>query len=257
MESLDKLEFPKLKSKEYENSLKELQLRLMMYQRGLFQTGQRAVIVCEGADAAGKGGAIRRMVELMDPRGYRVYPVGPPTPDELSSHYLQRFWRDLPQAGILAVFDRSWYGRVLVERVEKLARPKEWKRAYREINEFERQLCDDGVIMVKLLYHISKKEQRSRFLDRLHRPEKRWKLTMSDLENHQLWDEYQRAFADTLDKTSTDYAPWTVVPANDKKYSRVLTLRTVCEALDPHVDLDNVFVMDPEVEARAMKMFGK
>lgn len=256
MESLDTIEFPKLKREEYEEQLKALQLRLMVLQQGLFQMGKRAIVVAEGPDAAGKGGAIRRLVALMDPRGYHVYPIGPPTPDELACHYLQRFWRDIPRAGILAIFDRSWYGRVLVERVEKLTDPRDWKRAYRELNDFERQLHDDGVIIVKLFFHISKDEQRDRFIDRLDRPEKRWKLTLSDLANHELWDDYRAAFVDMLDMTSMDYAPWTVVPANDKKYARIMALRTVSEALEAHINPDDVLVLDPEVGKRAKKMFG-
>lgn len=257
MEPLQAIEYPKIKRDEYESRLKELQLRLMILQQGLFRAGKRAIIVCEGPDAAGKGGAIRRMVELMDPRGYHVYPIGPPTPDELACHYLQRFWRDIPRSGIMAIFDRSWYGRVLVERVEKLIPAKTWKRAYRELNDFERQLHDDGVIIVKLFYSISKEEQRKRFLDRLEKPEKRWKLTDADLDNHELWDDYQRAFVDMLDVTSTEYAPWTVVPANDKKYSRITTLETVREALRTQIEPDGTLVLDPEVEKRARKMFGK
>lgn len=257
MTILQELAFPKLKRKDYEARLKALQMRLMVYQRGLFLQGKRAVVVCEGADTAGKGGAIKRMVELMDPRGFRVYPVGPPTPEELARHYLQRFWLHIPKAGQLAIFDRSWYGRVLVERVEHLAKPEVWGRAYRELNEFERQMGDDGVILIKLFYHISLDEQRKRLRERLQRPEKRWKLTLSDLENHALWDDYQLAFEDMLVQTSTNYAPWTVVPANDKKYSRVLTLETVCEVLDRHVDASAVEVLDPAVERRAKALFGE
>src|SRR5882672_5475355 len=164
----------------YERKLAKLQLKMLSIQQTYFHENRRAVIAFEGWDAAGKGGAIRRLTEKLDPRGFHVWPIGPPTPEEQGRHYLYRFWNKLPERGQLAIFDRTWYGRVLVERVERLIKKPVWKRAYDEINEFERMLIDDGVRVVKIFLHITPDEQLRRFAERLNNPYKRWKLTDSD-----------------------------------------------------------------------------
>ena len=192
-----------------EESLKldELQTELVKLHQGLFKAGHRVVIVLEGMDAAGKGGIIRRVTRHLDPRSIRVWPIGAPSASELRSHYLQRFWRRLPEQGEIAIFDRSWYGRVLVERVEGLCQPNEWQRAFREINEFERQLTDDGVILIKLFLHLSKEEQLARLLSRIREPAKHWKITPADLISRRYWPEYAQAYQEMLNKTSGTNAP--------------------------------------------------
>jgi len=196
------------------------------------------VIVYEGWDAAGKGGNIRRLAQGLDPRGYEVIPVAAPTADELAHHYLWRFWRKLPKAGHIAVFDRSWYGRVLVERVEGFCTEEAWKRAYREINEFERQLVDFGTILLKFWIHISKEEQLRRFELRQDTPYKAWKLTSEDWRNREKWDVYAQAVDDMLLKTSTITAPWTVVEGNDKFSARVKTLKTIVDRVSRELDYE-------------------
>jgi len=222
---------------EYRVQLIKLQVRLSQLGFQVYKQ-QRPVIICfEGWDAAGKGGAIRRLTERLDPRGYVVHPISAPKGDDAAHHYLWRFWRRLPEAGQIAIFDRTWYGRVMVERLEGYCPEEEWRRAYREINEFERQLVDFGTVLVKFWLHISKEEQLARFEDRSATEYKSWKLTDEDWRNREKWDVYVQAVEDMLLKTSTTAAPWTVVPANDKLYSRVCVLRTVVEALEARLDL--------------------
>ncbi|MGJ8685977.1 MAG: polyphosphate kinase 2 family protein [Spongiibacteraceae bacterium] len=254
MHDLKSVEFPVIDDDQYSRELASLQLLLMKYQHGLFQTGKRAIIVLEGTDASGKGGVIRRMVKNMDSRGYRVYPIGPPSGDEAARHYLQRFWRRIPRAGQLAVFDRSWYGRVLVERVEGFAKDAEWRRAYDELNSFEKLLLDDGVILIKLFLHIDSDEQKERFVSRYENPEKCWKLTMADLDSRQYWDEYQQAYQDMLSETSTERAPWHLIPANDKLYSRVESLKIILGTLQKNIDLEHVVLMSDTVKKRAKEV---
>src|SRR5438445_6485110 len=177
----------------YEKALTAVQLRLLRLQQAHYHKKRRAMLVFEGWDAAGKGGAIRRLTEKVDPRGLRVWPIAAPGEDEQARHYLYRFWEKLPEPQTWAVFDRSWYGRVLVERVEKLCKPREWKRAYGEINEFEKMLADDGVAIVKVFMHISKKEQLRRFEERESNPYKRWKITKEDWRNRRKWSQYEEA----------------------------------------------------------------
>ncbi|MGB0733372.1 MAG: polyphosphate kinase 2 family protein [Pontibacterium sp.] len=255
---LAQVEFPTLAKSDFLQALPALQLQLMKYQLGLYQNGQRVVMVFEGTDASGKGGAIKRMVNNMDPRGFRVYPIGAPTADEASRHYLQRFWRRIPHAGQISIFDRSWYGRVLVERVEGFITQEQWQRAYDEINNFEQLLVDDGIILIKLFLHIDKDEQTKRFIQRYKTPEKRWKLTMADLDSRQYWDEYQAAYQDMLDKTSPSHAPWHVIAANNKNYARIQTFQTVLTELENRIDLDvnQIELMPPEVEAKAKAVLG-
>lgn len=256
MIQLKNIKFPTLDRADYKTQLIPLQFSLMKYQQGLFQTGKRAVLVFEGTDAAGKGGAIRRMVEHMDPRGFRVYPIGAPTTKEMRQHYLQRFWKRLPHDGQLAIFDRSWYGRVLAERVEHSISEAQWRRAYEEITAFEQTLIDDGVIFIKFFLHIDNAEQKQRFIKRYKSPEKKWKLTMADLNSRQYWDDYQRAYEDMLTHTSTESSPWQVIPANNKNYARIAVLRKVLEAFEKTINLNDVVLMTEEVEEKAKVMLG-
>jgi len=231
---LDKLDLDlKLESKkEYEDLLEEYQFRLLGLQRKVVGKGIAVCIVYEGVDAAGKGGNIRRLTEALDPRGYEVHPIGPPTPAEKAHHWLRRFWLRLPPRGRIAIFDRSWYGRLLVERVEKLAKKEEWQRAYREIRDFERTLVDDGMVLVKFWIHISKKEQLDRFKKRQKDPWKNWKLTEEDWRNRAKWDDYIEALEDMFRETDTECAPWTLIEGNWKWWARVKALKTVVNKIE-------------------------
>jgi len=193
----------------------------------LQETGRSLVIVFEGLDASGKSGCIKRLVRELDMKQYRVHPVAKPNSEEYRRHYLWRFWRDLPARGNIAVFDRSWYGRVLVERIEGLCRPDEWMRAYREINEFEKMLSDDGTVIVKLWLEVSEREQLNRFRARMEDPAKEHKLTDEDWRNRSKREAYDRARDDMLRRTDTGYAPWYVIPSDDKKSARIAVLETV------------------------------
>lgn len=236
--SVDDLEHPDDPPKpEYEAALANLQLDMLRIQAAYRAQGRRAIIAFEGTDAAGKGGTIRRMTALLDPRGVNVHAVGAPTAAEQGRHYLYRFWRDLPVPGRITVFDRSWYGRVLVERVEGFCEPEAWQRAYDEINAFEKMLVDDGAALVKVLLCIDKREQLERFADRLHSPVKRWKFTRDDIRNRRRWDDYVTAFDDMLERTDTKVAPWVVIGANNKRHARLAALRAVCKTLSTGVDL--------------------
>jgi polyphosphate kinase 2 (PPK2 family) len=190
------------------------------------------VLVFEGWDASGKGGAVQRITAQLDPRGYVVHAIAAPAGDDKSHHYLYRFWRRLPPRGQIDIFDRSWYGRVLVERVEGFARSDEWQRAYAEINEFERQLVDFGTVMLKFWMHISPDEQLRRFEARQSVPYKAWKLTDEDWRNRDKWPDYQRAADDMIVRTSTPSAPWTVVEGEDKRFARIKVLETVVRRLE-------------------------
>jgi polyphosphate kinase 2 (PPK2 family) len=216
-----------LDSDEYKRILKEYQLKLLERQLVLKEKKRSLIVVIEGPDAAGKGGAIKRIVERLDPRLTRVYSIIKPTPEEHHHHYLWRFWNKLPSYGHLAIFDRSWYGRVLVERVEGFATEAEWKRAYREINEFERHLVDDGAGLVKLYFHISKEEQLERFKRREADPYKHWKITDEDWRNRKHWKEHNEAAEEMFERTHTGHAPWKIVPANFKWYARVQAVKAV------------------------------
>ena len=214
----------------------QLQLRSLAYQ--LYVQKRPLVIVYEGWDAGGKGGNIKRITEKLDPRGYEVYPIAAPQGEDKTHHYLYRFWRRLkpPDEKQILFFDRSWYGRVMVERLEGFCTEEEWKRAYREINEFERQLVDFGSILAKFWIHISKQEQLRRFQARQETPYKAWKLTDEDWRNRQKWDQYEEAINDMLLKTSTLTAPWTIVEGNCKWYARVKALRTLVDLLTRELD---------------------
>jgi polyphosphate kinase 2 (PPK2 family) len=229
---LDKLDMTlNLSDQDYTDALLELRADLGRLCRRAHFTGTSALILFEGPDAAGKGGAVRRLTTSMDARDYRVIPFAAPTDEERAQHYLWRFWRHLPRAGRTAIFDRSWYGRVLVERVEGFAQPDEWTRAYAEINEFEEALASSGIVLVKFWIHITKDEQYRRFKDREAISYKAWKLTPEDWRNRAKWDDYADAVHEMVERTSTDPAPWTLVEGNDKKYARIKVMRTLCAAL--------------------------
>jgi polyphosphate kinase 2 (PPK2 family) len=189
-------------------------------------------VVYEGWDAAGKGGNIKRLTQELDPRGYQVVPVNAPTVEEKTHHYLWRFWRHLPKAGHMAIFDRSWYGRVLVERVEGLATEEEWRRAFQEINEFERHITASGVVCVKFWLHLSPEAQLRRFQDRERTPRKRFKITTEDWRNRARWNDYRLAVSEMIERTSTANAPWIIVEAEDKLWARVKTLSTLVTTLE-------------------------
>ena len=210
-----------LTKESYSKDIKHYQLALLNLQFRLKESKRSVVIVIEGPDAAGKGGAIKRTLEFLDPRLVRVYSTQKPTTEEYRHHYLWRFWNRLPSYGEIAVFDRSWYGRVLVERVEGFATEKEWKRAYGEINELERTLVDDGTILIKLFLQVSKGEQLRRFKERQANPYKHWKINGEDWRNRRKWNQHNKAAEDMFVKTSTRIAPWMVIAGDYKWHARV------------------------------------
>ena len=216
---------------DYKHDLGDLQERLARLFVANHVRGRRAIVVCEGWDAAGKGGAIQRMTAKCDPRAYRVWPIAAPSDEEKARHYLRRFWQRMPRAGEVAIFDRSWYGRVLVERIEGLAAEAEWRRAYDEINELEAQLAADGTAIVKLFFHVTAAEQDKRLKARLDHPWKRWKVTAEDLRNRARRDDYRAALGDMFDQTNTRWSPWSVIDGNDKKAARIAALTRVADAL--------------------------
>jgi AMP-polyphosphate phosphotransferase len=229
---LDDLEHKSVEEDDYKPKLKELQLKLLNQTRELSEVKRSLIIVFEGPDAAGKGGAIKRIAERLDPRLLRVHSIVKPTAEEYHHHYMWRFWNKLPPTGQTVIFDRSWYGRVLVERVEGFATEKEWKRAYDEVNEFERLLTDGGAIIVKFYLHISKDEQLFRFKRREADPYKHWKINDEDWRNRRKWDEHNEAAEEMFEKTSTEDAPWNIVAANYKWFARVKVLKSLVETLD-------------------------
>jgi polyphosphate kinase 2 (PPK2 family) len=229
---------PRFRDKaDYEAALEKLQRKMLAIQQAYWHAKKRAVVVFEGWDAAGKGGTIRRLAEKLDPRGLHVWPIGPPTVEEQGTHYLYRFWRRLPAPGTLAIFDRSWYGRVLVERVEGFATEPEWRRAYREIADFERMLADDGARVAKVFLRITPEEQLARFAERMQTPEKRWKLGPADIEAHLKYDEYARAADEMFARTSWSGAPWKAIHADSKWRARVDALAHIVAALGKGVNL--------------------
>jgi len=221
----------------YEDRLKPLQRTLSQIQHAYLLQRRSAVIVFEGWDAAGKGGAIRRLSAAMDPRSFKVWPIGAPRSIYRDRQYFLRFMERMPPRGAISVFDRSWYGRVLVERVEALTPPKRWRQAYREINDFERMHRHDGVRIVKLFFQISQAEQLARFEERLRDPMKRWKLSYEDFRNRDKWDAYVDAIDEMFARTSTAGAPWTLVASENKRHARIAALETIVAALGRGVDL--------------------
>lgn len=230
---LDKLDMQQALGKhDYEASVSRLQSRLNLLARKLQKRERSVILVFEGPDAAGKGGSIRRITWALDSRSYRLIPIAAPTEEERAHHYLWRFWRHLPRQGRITIFDRSWYGRVLVERVEGFASEIDWQRAYQEINDFERELTKSGVILIKNWLHISPDEQLRRFEERKTNPAKRYKITAEDYRNRESANQYEAAAAEMLTRCSAPDAPFTIVEANDKRFARVKVLRTLCERLE-------------------------
>jgi AMP-polyphosphate phosphotransferase len=230
---LDFLDLSKrLEKKDYRKQLANLQGRLSVLSRTARERKISTLVVLEGWDAAGKGGIIRRITRAVDARSYRVIPIGSPTDEERAQHYLWRFWRHLPRAGRFTIYDRSWYGRVLVERVEGFASDDAWVRAYREINEFEEELTERGIVLVKFWVHIDKDEQLARFRAREETSFKQHKLTEEDWRNREKWDDYAHAVNDMVERTSTEFAPWNLIEGNDKRWARVRALQILCERLE-------------------------
>lgn len=230
---LDRVDLSKrLERGDYEEKLDRLQGRLRSLELECYSQRVSAIVVYEGWDAAGKGGNIKRLTQELDPRGYEVIPIAAPDATEKSHHYLWRFWKRIPKAGHVAIFDRSWYGRVLVERVEGYADEQTWRRAYQEINEFERQLRDSGTVIAKFWLHLSPEEQLRRFLERERVSYKQYKITADDWRNRLKWNAYRDAVSEMIERTSTSYAPWTIVEAEDKLWARIKTLSTLVAALE-------------------------
>lgn len=240
---------------EYNKRLTRLQQRLSRIQQAYYGTDRTAVVVFEGWDAAGKGGTIRRIASVLDPRSFKVWPITAPSEVELVRHFLARFVLRLPPNGSMVIFDRSWYGRVLVERVEGLTPEHRWRAAYDEINGFEKLLIDDGTRLVKLFFHISPEAQRRRFESRLMDPHKRWKLTGEDFRNRSMRPQYTEAMDEMLARTSTPEAPWTVIAADDKRYARVAALTAIARRLSQGVDLSPPLI-DRDVLEAAAREFG-
>lgn len=220
---------------EYKKEVDRLQNKLEILHSQIYRLRIPVILGFEGWDAAGKGGAIRRLTSHLDPRGYQVFPTAAPNDLERVHHYLWRFWNDMPKAGHIAIFDRTWYGRVLVERVEGFCREEEWKQAYQEINEMENHMANAGAVVIKFWLHIDKEEQEKRFKKRQENPTKQWKITEEDWRNREKWDQYENAVNEMLVRTSTTYAPWVVVEGNSKYYSRIKVLKTVVEALESKI----------------------
>lgn len=239
----------------YERALQRAQVAMLELEEIYRAERRRGIVAVEGWDAAGKGGAIQRLVARLDQRWVRVWSIGKPTPEEQGRHYLWRFWERLPAPGHIAIFDRTWYGRVLVERVEGFARPKEWRRAYDEINAFEKMLVDDGVRLVKLFLHVSAGEQTHRFRERVTTPTKHWKMGVEDIRNLARRRDYLDALDDMFARTSTKHAPWRVVPAEHKWFARVAFAEAVVEGLGKGIALGPP-PLDPEVAKAAFAALG-
>ena len=217
---------------EYRRLLKKKQERLHELHNELYRKKIPVIVCYEGWDAAGKGGNIKRVAAALDPRGYEAIPIAAPSSEELAHHHLWRFWRRLPKTGHIAIFDRTWYGRLMVERLEGFCSEDDWHRAFTELNEFEQELHNWGAVIVKFWIHIDKDEQYRRFMDRQNTPAKQWKLTDEDWRNREKWDLYEEAVDDMLQLTSTDFAPWTIIESNDKKFARLKALTTLIDAIE-------------------------
>lgn len=221
----------KLAKEDYEVELKRLQKSIHKLHGAIYRKKIPMVICYEGWDAGGKGGNIRRLAKPLDPRGFDTYPIASPLPPEKSRHHLWRFWTKVPKSGHIAIFDRTWYGRVMVERLEGFCTENDWKRAYNEINEFEKELHDAGTIIVKFWIQIDKETQLERFTDRQNTPSKQWKITDEDWRNREKWDLYEGAISEMIEKTSTEYAPWFIIESVDKYYARIKALKIVEAAM--------------------------
>ncbi len=226
------LEGKTLDEEEYKKELKELQQKLGQLHNRLYRKRVPVIIAYEGWDAAGKGGNIKRLTGALDPRGFEVHPIASPEPHEKARHYLWRFWRELPKDGHVVLFDRTWYGRVMVERLEGFCSENDWQRAYYEMNEFEQELHNWGAVILKFWVQIDKDTQLARFTERQNTPSKQWKITDEDWRNREKWDLYEQAVDEMLQKTSTTYAPWHILESVDKKYARIKALHIVIDALE-------------------------
>lgn len=224
-------------NEQYKIKLKELQERLRTLHNQAYRRGIPIIVAYEGWDAAGKGGNIKRLAGALDPRGYEVHPIASPKPYEKSRHHLWRFWTRLPKTGHFAIFDRTWYGRVMVERLEGFCSENDWQRAYNEINEFEKELHDWGAVIIKFWVHIDKETQLARFTERQNTPEKQWKITDEDWRNREKWDAYELAVDEMIAKTSTTYAPWHILESNDKHYARIKALQVVIDAIEKKLNI--------------------
>jgi AMP-polyphosphate phosphotransferase len=240
---------------DYKSDLAAVQERLSRLLVAHIVHGRSAIIVFEGWDAAGKGGAIQRLTSGWDPRHFRVWPIAAPTAEEKARHFLWRFWKRLPGASEIALFDRSWYGRVLVERVEGFASKAEWSRAYDEINRFEAQQAIDGTTIVKLFFHVTQETQDERLRARLKHDWKRWKVTAEDFRNREKYDDYLPAIEEMIGQTNSKDAPWHLMDGNNKKAARIAALTVVADALEAAVPLDPPPI-DPKVKRLAKKAFG-
>ena len=226
------LEGKTLDEEKYKKELKELQQKLGQLHNRLYRKRVPVIIAYEGWDAAGKGGNIKRLTGALDPRGFEVHPIASPEPHEKARHYLWRFWTRLPKDGHIAIFDRTWYGRVMVERLEGFCSENDWQRAYYEMNEFEQELHNWGAVILKFWVQIDKDTQLARFTERQNTPSKQWKITDEDWRNREKWDLYEQAVDEMLQKTSTTYAPWHILESVDKKYARIKALHIVIDALE-------------------------
>lgn len=242
--------------KTYERQLQAAQIAMLEIEQDFRVSGRRGIVVFEGWDAGGKGGAIQRLTARLDPRWLRVWAIGPPSPDEQGRHYLFRFWERLPPPGHIAIFDRSWYGRVLVERVEGPITRQVWQRAYNEINEFEEMLIDDGIRLVKIFLHVSAEEQLKRLAERLADPVKHWKIEADDIRNFHRRDDYLTAMDEMFDRTSTKTARWYAIGGEHKWFARVAAIETAVEVLGKGLKLEPLPV-DRSVEETARKLLGK
>jgi polyphosphate kinase 2 (PPK2 family) len=229
----------------YKKELKKLQLEMLNIQQFLFRHEIGLIIGFEGMDAAGKGGAIKRLTQRLDPRGYVVHPIAAPTSEELKYNHLYRFWKRLPARGQIGIFDRTWYGRVLVERIEGFATQEEWKRAYEEINQFEKLLTDDHYIMLKFWIQVSNEEQLNRFREREQNPYKKWKLTEEDWRNRDKWPLYTEAANDMFEKTDKKNAPWVLIEGNDKNYARIQVLKETIKHIKKECESRGLQIVDP------------
>ena len=237
MPKLDEIDLDKaVTQEEYRAELDRLQERLGHLHNKLYRKKVPVIIAYEGWDAAGKGGNIKRITEALDPRGFEVHPIASPEPHEKARHYLWRFWNRLPKTGHIAVFDRTWYGRVMVERLEGFCRENDWQRAYNEINEFERELADWGAVIIKFWVQIDKDTQLARFNERQNTPAKQWKITEEDWRNREKWDLYEGAVNGMRQRANTTYAPWHILESNDKRYARLKALRIVIESIEKALD---------------------
>jgi polyphosphate kinase 2 (PPK2 family) len=227
---------PTTSGKEYDDQITGLQYAMRDVALAYHRQGLRGIVVVEGTDTAGKGGAIRRLTAELDPRHYEVWPIGPPLPHERGQHYLERFWSKLPEPGTISIFDRSWYGRFLVERVSALVPEERWRAAYQEINHFEEALVDDGIRIIKVFLHVSLAEQRARLQRRATNPQKWWKISSADLRSHMAAETYHEATEDMLAETSPKKAPWCVIAADNKRHTRLTILRETVEHFSQGVD---------------------